>query len=372
MDLNKLVRIDNTFKTEFFDSNYVLQNLDVPSDATTYSIKSSYNIVGKICVNTSNIIKNYKPSYNCTLYEKLITYNHWPKCIVSNDSHCMGIGQNSNTKYFNGVILGGSSSGSAISLLCDNTLSYSICSDTAGSLVLPCVQNKLFGFKPSRGAISRYGLHEYCPILDRVCIMSKNVHTLKTIYEYICGIDDKDPYTAMYVECTNEIDTVYDYRDKKIDYTCLTNYWKPWISSYAMSANNKYDGVRFNPYIMNAESDDKKIIDNRNRGLTALVKRRILSGAQYIANKLVLNRFEAPKITDIFKIDDSLNFVILLKHTIKTSFKEIGYNEFEYGLANCLNYCSVVVPYKDHSIEFIAKTGFEKSLLKFVQNYEFN
>ncbi|GME83383.1 unnamed protein product [Ambrosiozyma monospora] len=75
-------------------------------------------------------------------------------------------------------IAGGSSGGSAASVaagLCD----FAIGTDTGGSIRLPACYTSTFGFKPSYGRISRWGLVSYAQSLDTVGIISKDLELVK-------------------------------------------------------------------------------------------------------------------------------------------------------------------------------------------------
>ncbi|KAK5170723.1 hypothetical protein LTR04_004456 [Oleoguttula sp. CCFEE 6159] len=90
-------------------------------------------------------------------------------------------------------IAGGSSSGSAVSVGA-HLVSFSIGSDTAGSIRLPAAFNGVVGFKPTRGMISARGVTPACLSLDCVGVLAGNVDDARRVWEVVRGYDELDPY----------------------------------------------------------------------------------------------------------------------------------------------------------------------------------
>lgn len=89
-------------------------------------------------------------------------------------------------------IVGGSSGGSAAAVALD-LVDFSIGSDTGGSVRLPASYTNIYGFKPTYGRISRWGLIAYAQSLDTVGILSKNVDTIWKVFGSLDLSDSKDP-----------------------------------------------------------------------------------------------------------------------------------------------------------------------------------
>jgi aspartyl-tRNA(Asn)/glutamyl-tRNA(Gln) amidotransferase subunit A len=68
---------------------------------------------------------------------------------------------------------GGSSGGSALAVL-NHQCRVALATDTGGSVRLPAAYTALFGFKPSYGRLSRYGLIPYANSLDTVGIIGRD------------------------------------------------------------------------------------------------------------------------------------------------------------------------------------------------------
>lgn len=86
----------------------------------------------------------------------------------------------------------GSSSGSAIACaagFCDAALG----TETRGSLMMPAMANGVFGFKPTRGSVSRSGIIPLSSSFDAPGVLSRSLSGLKTVFSAVLGKDDSDP-----------------------------------------------------------------------------------------------------------------------------------------------------------------------------------
>ena len=93
------------------------------------------------------------------------------------------------------LIAGGSSSGSAAAVsaeLCD----FSIGSDTGGSIRNPASHCGVTGFKPTYGAVSRYGLIDLSMSLDCIGTLTNSSEDARTIFNIIKGQDNFDQTTT--------------------------------------------------------------------------------------------------------------------------------------------------------------------------------
>lgn len=86
---------------------------------------------------------------------------------------------------------GGSSGGSAAAVaakMCDIALG----SDTGGSIRLPAAYCSVFGFKPSYGRISRFGVISYAQSLDTVGLFARTLPELKDAFAIMDRPDPRD------------------------------------------------------------------------------------------------------------------------------------------------------------------------------------
>ena len=145
----------------------------------------------------SKVLESYVPSYSSTVVDKL----NKAGCIIIGKTNCDAwahgaSGENSdfgltknpwNTKY----VPGGSSSGSAASVAANLTL-LSTGTDTGGSIRQPASFCGVVGFKPTYGAVSRYGIIAMASSLDSVGHITRRVEDAERIFEITRGEDGKD------------------------------------------------------------------------------------------------------------------------------------------------------------------------------------
>jgi allophanate hydrolase len=90
-------------------------------------------------------------------------------------------------------IVGGSSSGSAVSVSA-GLVSFSLGSDTAGSIRVPALFNGLVGFKPTKGTVSARGVVPACRHQDTVGFLALIVEDAEVVWRVCKGFDKNDPF----------------------------------------------------------------------------------------------------------------------------------------------------------------------------------
>lgn len=146
---------------------------------------------------SSKILEGFTSLYSSTVTERLLAED----CIILGRANCdefaMGA-SNENSAY--GAVLndldntrvsGGSSGGSAVAVQADLCLA-ALGSDTGGSVRQPAAFTGLYGYKPTYGMVSRWGLLAYASSLDQVSPITSSVSDMQAIMDVIAGPDEFD------------------------------------------------------------------------------------------------------------------------------------------------------------------------------------
>ena len=145
----------------------------------------------------SKILQGFKPYYDATVWQKLKAQGAVLLGKTNMDEFAMGsTGEKSCygaplNPVDNSKVTGGSSGGVAAAV-CANIAAYGLGSDTGGSIRQPASFCGIVGFKPTYGAVSRYGLIAYGSSLDQIGPMTKSVTDAAIVYDAIRGRDSAD------------------------------------------------------------------------------------------------------------------------------------------------------------------------------------
>lgn len=87
---------------------------------------------------------------------------------------------------------GGSSSGSAAAVAA-GMVPVALGTQTNGSVIRPASYCGVYGFKPTRGLISRHGILRQSRVLDQVGVFARDLRDLALVTEQLMGFDENDP-----------------------------------------------------------------------------------------------------------------------------------------------------------------------------------
>ena len=211
----------NSFVTILDKYNHKVSNSLI--DGIPYSLKDNFSTKGILTTGSSNILKDYVPVYDATVYKKLTNAGGVLVGKTVLDELAMG---GTGTTGHTGIVrnpwdkerqIGGSSSGSAASVAL-GIVPFSIGSDTGDSVRKPAAFGGVVGFKPTYGRISRYGLFAFASSLDNVGCIARSVRDCAIVTDILKGKDEKD-MTSLPDENISYLDLLdNDIKGKKLFY----------------------------------------------------------------------------------------------------------------------------------------------------------
>jgi aspartyl-tRNA(Asn)/glutamyl-tRNA(Gln) amidotransferase subunit A len=146
---------------------------------------------------SSKMLEGFISPYSSTVAERLIAED----AIIIGRLNCdeFAMGGSNETSYYGPVrnaadperVAGGSSGGSAVAVQADLCLS-ALGTDTGGSVRQPAAFCGCFGFKPTYGRISRYGVIAYASSFDQVGTLTSSVTDAALLLEVLAGADRYD------------------------------------------------------------------------------------------------------------------------------------------------------------------------------------
>lgn len=190
-EYNPFVTIIDNYEHE--ESESILNNIP-------YALKDNFSTKGVLTTGSSNILKDYVPVFDSTVYKKLKESGAVLVGKTVLDELAMGgSGLTGHTGIVRNPfdktrIAGGSSAGSAAAVAL-NIVPFAIGSDTGDSVRKPAAYCGVVGFKPTYGRISRFGLFPFASSLDHVGIFSRCVKDAAIVTDVLKGQDDKDMTT---------------------------------------------------------------------------------------------------------------------------------------------------------------------------------
>ncbi len=276
-----------------------------------YACKDNICTKGIRTTCASNMLKDFVPFYNAHVIDKLSQSLLLGKTNMDE----FGMGSFCKNSYFgetknphNITKTPGGSSGGSASAVASGQVPFALGSDTGGSVRLPAALCGCVGFKPSYGAISRYGLIAFASSLDSIGILASNVRDTEKVFLNILGKDEKDMTSktlppakgikkfkiGIPMEYLNECEEsiqqlLFQLAQKagntghKIEFFSLktTEYYMSTyhiISSAEASSNlARFDGIRYG-LCENGKDTEESLIKTRSMGFGTEVKSRILFG----------------------------------------------------------------------------------------------
>lgn len=330
-----------------------------------YALKDNFSTKNILTTASSNILKDYVPIYDATVFKKLKEAG--AVCIGKTVLDELAMGGTGTTGH-TGIVrnpwdinrqIGGSSAGSAASVAL-GIVPFAIGSDTGDSIRKPAAFGGIVGFKPTYGRISRYGLFAFASSLDHVGCFTRNVTDAAIVTDILKGHDErdmtslpdsKDVYEQMlndnvkgkklfyikeiideklysnpetkqilsaFYDTINECKKIgFEIFEVSIDKDLLNAIYPSYITiscAEATSNNSNLTGIIFGPR-GNGKTIDEIMFDARTTGFSELIKRRFILGSYILQqenqDRLFLNasrirRLIVDKINSCFSEFDGM------------------------------------------------------------------
>jgi len=145
----------------------------------------------------SRILAGWRAPYTATFVQRLLDAGAIVVGVTNMDEFAMGSSSENScagptrNPWDVARTPGGSSSGSAVAVAA-RMVPLALGSDTGGSVRQPAAMCGVFGFKPTYGRVSRYGLIAFGSSLDQVSPLARSVRDLELVTEVISGHDERD------------------------------------------------------------------------------------------------------------------------------------------------------------------------------------
>lgn len=146
---------------------------------------------------SSKILEGFTSVYSSTVVERLLAEDAIIIGRLNCDEFAMGA-SNENSAFGpvlndadNTRVAGGSSGGAAVAVQAGMCLA-SFGSDTGGSIRQPAAFCGLYGFKPTYGKVSRWGLIAYASSFDIIGPITHSVCDMQLLMEVVAGADEND------------------------------------------------------------------------------------------------------------------------------------------------------------------------------------
>ncbi len=358
-DYNSFVTIIDKYKKKAKEDSII--------NGIPYALKDNFSTSNILTTASSNILKDYIPVYDATVYKKLKRLGGVLVGKTTLDELAMGgTGTTAHTglvknPWDKNRLIGGSSAGSA-SAVALGIVPFALGSDTGDSIRKPASFGGVVGFKPTYGRISRYGLFAFASSMDHVGTFTRNVRDAAIITDLLKGSDPLDMTTLKdedikytdhleddihgkklfyikeiygnnaLVDACEEVKKTFEVFNETVeklreagfiveevsfDENLLKAIYPTYMTiscAEATSNNANLTGIQFGPR-PKGDSIDDIMFNARTEGFSELIKRRFILGSYILQKenqeKLFLNacrirRLIVDRMNELFKEYDGL------------------------------------------------------------------
>ncbi len=335
----------------------------------------------------SKMLETYTPVYDAFVWDCLKKEGAVLLGKTNMDEFAMGAsGETSlfgaaRNPYDPACTAGGSSGGSACAVSA-GTATYSLGTDTGGSIRQPASFCGVVGLKPTYGAVSRNGLIAYASSMDQAGPIAACVEDVSILYDTVAKKDPLDSTCRGAAAATQEhlssplptplrigilreqweqaedVDLcmeaavkIFETLDAKIEFVsfpsikdCLPAYY---ILACGEASSNlgRYDGIRFGTSSPSGQNWEENIQNSRRNGFGQEVKRRILLGThalssgyyqQYYGRALTLREELKKALASLFE-----TYHLLLSPTVPVPAFPLGVAQKDPAYLYQMDICTV-------------------------------
>lgn len=270
---NELISNAKSLADKFHFTNSIITPIFKPTESEfnpdnllsciPYSLKDNITTEGILTTGGSKFLTNYIPPYNASVYGLLKTNGATLLCKDALDEFGLG---GTGLLCFTGPVcnpydktkcVGGSSSGSVVNVA-TGISAFAIGTDTGDSIRRPSSLVGVVGYKPTYGAISRYGVMPYAPSFDHVGIISKYVADTVIVAQTLIKHDPKD-YTSTTMIKDVKLNNLKE--QKGIKFVIITNLLKMLDEKKQKLFNKLINKLKTQGHTIVEAQLDKRILD---------------------------------------------------------------------------------------------------------------
>ncbi|KAI6659241.1 Striatin [Oopsacas minuta] len=341
LQVNKLRHLNafiRAYKSSDVITEYSPSSINRPLEHMVFSVKDNFAVKNQPMTCASAFLSDFKPIYTSTVVARILAAGGNLIGHCNMDEFAMGVANihshfgpcynpwgevkgETDVPLRYPRVPGGSSGGSAVAVLTGQSDS-ALGSDTSGSVRLPAAYCGIVGFKPSYGALSRYGIVPLVCSMDCPGILARNIQDITKVFRIVKGIDPLDPTSInipesnhsntplsvgiylpsnddtieecmklRFMEAVEDLVSNYDVihhniQIPHIEYSIAT--YNTLCAVEVASNMARYNGLVYGTKSVNSSSynlADEFISDTRSYSLGAIVKHRIILGTHLSTSK---------------------------------------------------------------------------------------